>query len=341
MWIRSTLGSLLLLACFISTSNAQRDEQLIEYVIGVADAHYASVESWRTGDFLMKMNSVGTGYVLGIPAETSPELIEDSTVYIRIIFDLDQNYFLFVRSVQTDKHLFSPEGEELPIGNLPALNKSHFGAVTDAVSMKTFLSFKPGTLESWSKPIQFFEALGLFSIPDIRSTGILSIGPRRESELRIRLDEMMNTDAIEEVRAVGKNVFRVRSKVKNGANHFFAELDWDLEKMIPTRRAILTDTGRVLTPYVSTDEESIQWSEVHDQLVPVGLRNTEKRVTFANADRFGLEYETEIKIKWFSINEPISIERFNRKSIEDIAKQTAWVDPSLFEDNDEKDPKKK
>jgi hypothetical protein len=150
------------------------------------------------------------------------------------------------------------------------------------------------------------------------------------------LNQTNNVDAIRNLENVGKNRYRTESVLElkqSPAGGIRFESEWDVRRQVPVKFAyfagVKADVEKAfsLRPITTC---SVEWKELNGEVIPVLGRGTNSGGIDVNGRTFGVHYEFEMKMHWFSINETITDETFDKAILRDVDKLSELVDGKWF-----------
>lgn len=341
MNIRSMAISLMCAACFNSVIFAQENLTIDKaHMAGVFEVHQSNIENWRTGDVLIKLNITGNGQLAHVnPGPDSVSLLTETSGYVRFIFDFDQKRFVVVNRTKNVVNLFDSLGDEIGIATRMSNDSA---GIYDKPKRVSLMRQSNGQIDDLLRITQdenkFLQAM---QVPQFFGLGCSPYATNSWQPFS-RVFESMNqfghVDAIRLVDNVGKNRYRVESVreiEQSAAGGTRSESEWDVRRQVPVKFAIFAgvkaDVEKVysLKPMTSC---SVEWQEFSGELLPAFGRGANSKGINFNGNTFGVHYEFEMKMHWFSINEPIPDETFDQEILRDVDKLSELVDGKWFED---------
>jgi len=321
---------------FAQTSKVSNDK---EHFAGVAEAHRANLESWQTGDLLLRVQIDGDGQlyerdkgvVEGPDAET---LLTHSFRIFRVVFDFTNGRFLIVRRGAGKAEAFDSLDEPIIIeGVYPIQNQSIRLVLVDPTQSIALVKVKPGVVSEFKAMNSFEKQAQLSGVPMIPGFGILSVGHWDLKGLLADYERITNPDQIDRVDHVGKNTYRVTCERETRSGFRYAvQTDWDIVNFVPRRTiisSVLEGGGYSAKP---REEEFVQWKEVNSAMVPISFRRSSSHILPHDIKTFRQKTVQQVDLHWFSLNEPLDPELFDPSNLTDASKMDKLLDTSVFED---------
>lgn len=306
-----------------------------EHMAGVVSAHLASLEGWRTGDFLVRVSTTGTGrffrweenqdnmevddklrFVEGVDAST---LDFQSDLLYRVVFDIELERCFVVGSIREVATVF----DSLDIAMEPSVKKisatymladREAGLLSVGSNGKTYKTNQVKTASA---------ALSIAGVPDIRVLGWKNVLPWNSSLLRMQLGDI-RPDSIREISHVGQNVYELR--IKTPVDGVSVRAQWDVSKNLPVRYWIGTDLDGT-----TAGEGSAKWKEINGFSVPVASRFMKAESREHGLRDYSMRNEVAVDVHWFSLNEELSDEFFQKELLHDQKRLDELLDQSVFD----------
>jgi hypothetical protein len=313
-----------------------------EHLAGVFQAHKGNLESIRTGDVIIKFSLLGTGQVAGTkPGPDSQSLVSETTGYVRLIFDFDNKRFLVVNRREQTTDIFDALGDQ--IGNTERGSLDSCG-LYDQPNAKILLkrnSERAADSSSFFKNENQF--LGILDVPNFFGLGCSLDclgGWNSLDSVYESLDQFGHQDAISEVKNVGTDRYRAFSSLLlegSAAGGVRVETDWDVKRQVPLHfvhyPGAKADPNRPenLKPYHTI---SANWKSIAGYFVPTFGRGSYKRPVEVSDLGFIVDYELEMRLHWFSVNESIPEELFDPTILDDLERTSKLIDKTLFDKSD-------
>lgn len=341
--MNTRLVSLFVLCCFSSSVFAQ-DELSVDkaHMAGVCKAHQGSIESWLTGDVLIKFTLTGTGRRRFVPpGPDSATLVSETSGYVRFIFDFEQKRFVVVNRKKSTTELF--DGLENQVGE-PVRSADDSAGIYDMVNGVSSAKSIDGTIQDLRRiTADENNFLSAVQVPQFMGLGCTPYGATAWQPLKEVFDSCNrygHVDAITSVENVGKDRYRVGSSIENKSSQAGGsrgETEWDVKRQVPLRFAYYAgpkadpEKKFSLKPIHSCTAE---WQEINGYLVPVLGRGSYQQPMSYNNQSFGMSYEFELQLHWFSINEEIPDETFAEAVLKDAKKLAELIDDKWFDKNE-------
>jgi hypothetical protein len=318
-------------------------EDARKHLAGVFQAHRGNIESIRTGDVIIKSSLLGTGEIMGVkPGPDSSSLVSETNGFVRVIFDFDKKRFLVVNRREQTIDLFDALGDPLAETQRGASDSS---GLFDSTKSIVLVKQKAGKAADRSNVVanenQF---LGILDVPNFFGLGCSLDclgGWNSIDSVYQSLDQFGHQDAIVTVENVGNDRYRALSSLVlegSAAGGVRVETDWDVKRQVPLKFVHYpgpkADPQRPenLKPYHTI---SANW-KLHDgYLVPTFGRGSYKRPLAVSDLEFLVEYEMEMQLHWFSVNEAIPDEQFDSGIFDDLPRLSKLIDKSKFEQKDQ------
>jgi hypothetical protein len=311
------------------------------HMVGVFQAHQANIENLRTGDVLIKLNITGNGVLEDFPpGPDSQSLISETSGYIRFIFDFDQNRFVVANRRKSIFNLYDALGDAIGGANRSADDSA---GIYDKPKSVSLLRQSNGQIDDVLRITEdenrFLQAI---KVPQFFGLGCSPFSTTDAWQPFSRvfqvMDQTNNVESIRILENVGKNRYRTESVLElkqSPAGGIRFESEWDVKRQVPVAFAyfagVKADVEKVfsLRPITTC---SVEWKELNGEVLPILGRGTNSGGIDVNGRTFGVHYEFEMKMHWFSINEPIPDETFDKEILRDVDKLSELVDGKWFED---------
>lgn len=338
--------SLIAVFVFLTLSPVYSQDETAEarkHLAGVFQAHRGNIESIRTGDVIIKFSLLGTGESIGVkPGPDSTSLVSETIGFVRLIFDFDKKRFLVVNRREQTIDLFDALGDQLAETQRAASDSS---GLFDSTKSIVLVKQQAGNAADRSSVVtnenQF---LGILDVPNFFGLGCsldcLS-GWNSIDSVYQSLDRFGHQDAIIAVENVGNDRYRAFSSLileGSAAGGVRVETDWDVKRQVPLKFVHYpgpkADPERPenLKPYHTI---SAEWKSRDGYFVPTFGRGSYKRPFEVSGLEFSVDYEMEMQLHWFSINETIPDEQFDSAILDDLPRISKLIDKSKFEQKDQ------
>jgi hypothetical protein len=335
-------GRLLKMVCLISllVSNPRaysQDEFSVdkEHLAGVVGAHLLSLEGWRTGDFLVRVSTNGSGrffrweenqdnmevddkirFVEGVNAST---VDFQSDLLYRVVFDFDSERCLIVGNVREVATVLDALDRAMD----PIVRKKNTIFLLNDVESGAWQIRPDGKMYNSKQVKSVSYALFVANVPDIRFLGWNLPLTWDCDRLRTRLGDM-RTEAIQEVRHVGQDVYQLR--IKSSIEGVSNLTRWDVSRNLPVSYWIGTDRDKT-----TGSEGAAKWSEIDGLPVPVSSRFMNAHSSSFGSRDYSMKNEVAVDIHWFSLNQELSDEFFQKDLLSDQKKLDELLNQNVFE----------
>jgi hypothetical protein len=334
--------SIVILVIVSSTKLYGQTELTVDakYMSGLFQAHQATIDSWRTGDVLIKFRISGTGQQRFLPpGPDSKTLVTEAEGYVRFTFDFDKKRFLVVNRRKQVSNLFDGLGDEI---GRPTHSADDSAGVCDLGQRIVLVRSAEGGIRDIARITRDEnDFLGTLQAPLVMGVGcchypLLKWQPLNRLHAAIGIYGYV--DVIKSVKHVGKDRYRATSSVvtKVGqAGGSRVETEWDAKRQVPVSYSHFA--GPEADPAVPFSEVALattlaEWTEMDGHLLPSLGRGSMRVPVDFNDIGFGVQYEYEMAFHWFSINEEIPQETFDIELLKDFPRLMELVDGKCFED---------
>jgi len=344
------------LAIFATVVIAQDNKLSVDkdHMVGVIEAHMANVESWRSGDFLLRIRDDGTGRYcrpdagpgesLYVEGPDAMSLISRGDRLHRVVFDFDQQRLLIINRMEIELQVFDALDED--VGEAEKRNDDRV-VLLDMTKGIGLSRLKPAIVHRieggrMRSPEQFFASWG---IPEIRLLGCsaLASAPWSDTHFRLPLDQLRNLDSIEEILHVGDDRYQVFSRhdvnPENRRSGFRTYIDWDVQRHVPRKFAIYNGYSLEDLPGATKPQwtSTADWKLIDGNCVPVSARHSRTMIRSVYGRYFRISEETTIDLHWFSINSELSDDLFDEKILHDRKKLDELLSEEVFDKNSNSD----
>jgi len=328
-------------------SNLSADK---DHIAGVIQAHFANLESWRKGDFLIRIQADGTGRYIDF--EKTRQAEEGGLVYVkgpdsmslvnrnnhlhRVIFDFDQGKLLVINRVEREQQLYDGLDKEVgePVkradDRIVLLNRPlGFGATKTKAALSHYM-------DSEKLPAAE-DLLGAHGIANIKLLGCGTFGGDWKGDLQRRFDLIGNPDTMEEISHVGKDRYQVFSRLDIApGNKMLGKriyIDWDVQRQVPLKYVIYNGYREEDFPGATKPQWSgtANWKMVNGSYVPVSARLTDDSLVNVAGRYFHVSDDSTIELHWFSLSEELSEELFDEKILHDRKELDELLSEEVFE----------
>lgn len=325
------------IACFSFDVNpfAYGQEMTVDeaHVSQVVEAHIANLDSWRSGDMLIRITSSGSGRyfrmedqapripIVYVEGPDSSSIVKEREQLYRVAFDLDKERCFVAVNRRLESNVFD------------SLDKISSPSVSDEKGAFLFSDPKRGilTLGSDGKLYQSLgpknesvgAALFVSNAPDVRLLGWWPIGNRDCERLNKRLSEIAHS-SIADIAHVGKRVYRATYHGVGVTEGEIYKYDWDLERNVPTRFWVGGE-GQ------ARHEGSAHWRLVDGQHVPDSSRYVLGEIIYEGSRPYLVFHEISVDVHWFSLNRDLPDDLFNEAILRDRARIDELMNADVFE----------
>lgn len=306
-----------------------------EHMAGVVSAHLASLEGWQSGDFLVRVSTSGSGrhfrwednqdnmevddkirFVEGADAST---VDFQSDLLYRVVFDFDAEKCLVVGNVREEVTVFDALDRAMD----PIVRKKNAIFLLNDVESGAWQIRPDGKMYNSKQVKSVSNALFVANVPDIRFLGWNLPLIWNCDRLRTRLGDI-RTEAIQEVTHVGQDVYQLR--IKSSIEGVSNLTRWDVSRNLPVSYWIGTDRDKT-----TGSEGSAKWSEIDGLPVPVSSRFMNAHSSSFGSRDYSMKNEVAVDIHWFSLNQELSDEFFQKDLLSDQKKLDELLNQNVFE----------
>lgn len=327
-----------LFSVFVSTELVFSQDELSvdrEHLAGVVSAHLTSLEGWRSGDFLVRVSTTGSGrffrweenqdnmevddkirFVEGADAST---VDFQSDLLYRVVFDFDSERCLIVGNVREVATVL----DALDVAMEPIVRKKSAIFLLDDVEVGVLRIRPDGKMYNSKQVKTVSRALSVAGVPDIRFLGWNQVSLWDDDQVRTQLGDI-RADSIHEISHVGRDVYQIRTKAPiEGVS---VRTQWDVSRNLPVGYWFGTDRDGTMG-----SEGAAKWKEIDGLPVPVSSRfMSAEGNTFGSRD-YAMKNEVAVDIHWFSLNQELSDEFFQKDLLSDQKKLDELLNQNVFE----------
>ncbi len=335
-------GRLLKMVCLIAllVSNPRAYSQDVfsvdkEHLAGVVGAHLLSLEGWRTGDFLVRVSTTGSGryfrweenqdnmevddkirFVEGADAST---VDFQSDLLYRVVFDFDSERCLVVGNVREVATVLNA----LDVAMEPIVRKKKEVLLLDDLQLGALRIRPDGKMYNSKQANTVSRALSAAGVPDIRFLGWNQVSLWNCDRMRTKLGDI-SADSIHEISHVGRDVYQIRTKAPiEGVS---VRTQWDVSRNLPVGYWFGTDRDGT-----TGGEGSAKWSEIDGLPVPVSSRFMNAHSSSFGSRDYSMKNEVAVDIHWFSLNQELTDEFFQKDLLSDQKKLDELLNQNVFE----------
>lgn len=325
---------IVLVFCLVSRGHGQTTGLSIdrEHLSSIAEAHFASLEGWRTGDLLIRYSTTGDGRYVTDREVDGPDamsiLVREDYVS-RVLFDFDLDRALVINRCEREVQLFNALDQEV---QRPAIFVDHRVLLYDKAAELQLEKTETGIFQRASKLSPLRSAMGAMGIPSLQSWGSTEFVGWNLELLRTGIQFNNDVHNIERLENVGKNTYRVIAKDREGTLGKFSgqfETDWDVQRNVPVRFVAYHADPNEYEPAATT---SVKWKAIDSAFVPESARLSKRSIEVFAGLRFHLKEETNADVHWFSFNSELSKELFSEELLHDRAKLDELLSTDVFDD---------
>jgi hypothetical protein len=320
-----------------------------DHITGVIQAHQSNLESWRRGDFLIRIRTSGSGRYIDF--EKSRQSKGNGLVYVsgpdsmslvnkkdhlhRVIFDFDNEKLIVINRVAREQQLYDGLDNDLgsPVKSyddrIVLLNKP---LGIGATRIKAGLIHNMGPENQRS----VVELLDIYGIPNIMLLGCGTLGDWTSDQQR-RFDLLGNLDSMEQITHVGKNRYQVFSRLDivptNKMLGARVYVDWDVQKLVPVKYSVYNGYREEDFPGATKPQwtGSANWMELKGSYVPKSARLSNDSLVKVSGRYFHVSDDTSIDVHWFSLNQELPDRLFEEKLLHDRKKLDEMMNQDVFE----------
>ncbi|MBL8889848.1 MAG: hypothetical protein JNL67_07695 [Planctomycetaceae bacterium] len=345
----------MLVSTLISSISAAQEKQLSvdrEHLVGVIEAHLASLEGWRSGDFLFRSISNGEGKRI-VAGETIRGVVQPKVVVgpdafsvviredllQRVVFDLDKQRALVINRCEIEERVFNGLDEEVgrPIIRLDDR------VLLYEFDKHIFVRQKAGEIQKTRNQPTMVQMLTSFGVPDVRYFGV-NEGPFGWSDdVRWRLEYFGNAFGLSEFSNTGQDRYRVvlrKQEVKESERQPTDEgqyaIDWDLSCNVPVRFVSHHCSPEACRAAVVAD---VKWGSHEGNFLPEFARVSHYSHRSYASRNIELSEEKTIDVHWFSFNQELKPELFDVNLLHDRKKLDEMLNTDVFEKSSDLAPK--
>ncbi len=306
-----------------------------EHFAGVMEAHLATLESWQTGDVLVRIRSSGEGryliledqgpdkpikYVEGPDAST---VVVRYDMLIRFVFDLDTDRALIIMRGEYGTQVIDALDDD---AGRPS--QIVYDDVTLFDKSQNITSFK-----SSNGPIRKLDEITnisqiLAKVPDLRGLGALERAgsPWNTEELKDNFEYRARPEFISSILHVGNERYQLVHVGTDRTEGQKVVWDWDMKRQLPLKFWL----GNAKTG-VTFLENTAEWKLVNDGHVPASSRFFQTNLQVVGARHYMVMNEGTMELHWFSFNQPLPDDLFEESILSDRKKQDELMSKDVFE----------
>lgn len=303
------------------------------HISQVVEAHMANLDSWRSGDMLIRIKTSGSGRyfrledqapkipIVYVEGPDASSIVKEREQLYRVAFDLDKERCFVAINQRLESNVF--DGLDNMSSPIVIDEKGAFlfsdpkrGILTLGSDGKLYQSLGP-------KNETVSAALFVSNAPDVRLLGWWPIGNRDCERLNNRLSEMAH-NSISDIAHVGKRVYRATYHGVGVTEGEIYKYDWDLERNVPTRFWV---GGEGQARF----EGSAHWRLVDDQHVPESSRYVHGQIIKEGSRPYLVFHEVSVEVHWFSLNRELPDDLFNEAILRDPARIDELMNADVFE----------
>jgi hypothetical protein len=350
LW-RINFISCVILLMAVEKLSAQDKELSVDkdHIIGVIEAHIANVESWRSGDFLVRIRNTNNGRLVEeivdekgmrrmpfVEGQNAKSVLSETNRVHRVRFDFDrQNLFIANRSERRDQVYDSLDRE---IGNPQVVSDDRALVLqrSRAIGASRLEAAVVHRLVGDDLP-ELETALDQFGAPHVRFIGfsvpILWTGGYLEQ----KFDQVRREDDIIDISNVGKDRYQVLYRFDidpanriRGQRYYY---DWDMKRNVPLKHRLYP--GHDVGDHPEGDKPlqvgNSEWKEMDGANLPISARYSLSSFKRVNGQEFRFAEEWTVEVHWFSINKELPEEHFTEEVLHDRKKLDELLDTSVFD----------
>jgi hypothetical protein len=321
-----------------------------DHMIGSIEAHLANIDSWRSGDFLIRIRDTSTGRSIEVlKNETGADefrtvkgpdamsIVSEMTRIHRVRFDFDQQRLFMANRTERNDQLYDSLDQEIgkPFVRsddrviMLQRNKNVGATRLEAAVIHRMEPDAIPTLE---------EALDQFGGPNIKFIGLAKPAFWSGGYFERKCDMVRKQDDIAEISQVGENRYRVfyRHDVNPQDRRMGLRiyLDWDVKRNVPVKYTAFLGYRAEDYPGATKPFQvgTADWKLINGTNLPVEARISSSSIRRMDGRRFQFEDESTIEIHWFSINEELPDAHFDEQLLHDRQKLDELLNTVVFDE---------
>jgi len=237
----------------------------------------------------------------------------------RVVFDFDAERCLVVGNVREEATVFDALDRAMD----PIVRKKNAIFLLNDGESGAWQIRANGKLYNSKQVKSVSRTLAVAGVPDIRFLGWNQVSLWDGDQVWTQLGDI-RPDSIQEISHVGRDVYQIRTKAPiEGVS---VRTQWDVSRNLPVGYWFGTDRNQT-----TGSEGSAKWKEIDGLSVPVSSRfmNAEGS-TFGSRD-YSMKNEVAVDIHWFSLNQELSDEFFQKALLSDQKKLDELLNQNVFE----------
>jgi len=321
-----------------------------EHIIGSIEAHIANTESWRSGDFLIRIldtnpgryielikNEAGADEIRTVEGPEAMSVVGEMTRIYRVRFDFDQQQLFMANRSERSEQMYDSLDREIgkPVvrsDDRVIMLQREKGVGATRLEAALIHRMEPKDIPTME------DALDQYGGPNIKFIGFAKPRFWAGGYFERKCDMVRNQDDIDEISQVGVNRYQVfyRHDVNPQDRRMGLRiyLDWDVKRNVPLKYTgylgyRLEDYPEATKPF---QVGTAKWKLIDGSQLPVSARYSGSSIRTIDGRRFRFEEESTVEIHWFSINQELPEEYFDEQILHDRKQLDELLDASVFEE---------
>ncbi|MDP1561356.1 MAG: hypothetical protein Q8M16_08165 [Pirellulaceae bacterium] len=309
------------------------------YILGVMDAHMATLEGWEAFDVLIRYKTVGNGRRVEeeglIKGPDAKSVIANQKGLVRLLVDLPGKRVLIINRIENETQMFDSLDQEIRKPSRIADDRRLLFDEARNIRLGQRVSGVPLQLVTLP-PIEAL--LKEFGVPNLKAFGTAGSADSWHTETLI--DTLRyNQQILKSVSHVGKDryqtVLQDRKEIGALTRGFKIYVDWDVNDKVPVKFVSYSETpdGEFFSRPKTT--ENVRWARIDGHPVPVSSRRVFSKVRYLVDElRFYIEYDQSTDLHWFSFNQKLEDTLFSEEILNDPKRVDELMSEQVFQTSD-------
>jgi hypothetical protein len=343
--------SCVILLLAVEKLSAQDKELSVDkdHIIGVIEAHIANVESWRSGDYLVRIRGSSNGRLIEeiidengmrrlpfVEGQNAKSVHSETTRVHRVRFDFDrQNLFIANRS-EGREQMFDSLDRKIGDPKVVSQDRAMVLQRSKAIGASRFEA-APVDRQIGEELPELETALDQFGAPHVRFIGFAPPMLWTGGYLEQKFDQVRREDDIIDILNVGNDRYQVLYRFDidptnrmRGQRYYY---DWDMKRNVPLKYRFYL--GFNAGDHPEGDKPNAvghsEWKEIDGANLPISMRYSNPSYKRVDGQEFRFNEEWTVEIHWFSINKELPDEQFAEELLLDQKKLDELLDTSVFD----------